>query len=510
MAVSSPWARRARCRATRRSSAPISEARHDGRRPDPARQQHRDLLWADPGDPQRLAAGSAGRHRHGAWRQWRRQDDDPQDHFRRHGSGGRRGHFRRPRHQAHDARSRHAARHRPCAGRPRDLPVPDRPPEPVDGRLHPARPGWRRPGYRDVFRLLPGAARARQAARRAAVGRRAADAGDQSRADGQASSAAARRAFAWAVAHPGHADFRDRAPYQSRAGRFHPARRAECAHRAQGRGLWLHHRGGPHRSSGHLRQASRAGGHQGILSRPEGRRGPWRAALEEEEAVAVMDSQGHMPDTAPTIPAMLYGQVERYGPESVMRRKDRGIWKSTSWSQLGAVVRRGAMALKATGFRAGDVACILADTSPAWVTTDLGILCAGGISAGIYTTDTLEQIRFVINDSRCRIVFVGNEEQLDKVLEVRGECPLLSRIVIFDMTGLRDFSDPMAESLESFLTRGETRDASHPREWDESLAALRPNDGAVLTYTSGMSAAPKGVLLSHRNVLFQVGKAAAL
>ena len=222
------------------------------------------------------------------------------------------------------------------------------------------------------------------------------------------------------------------------------------------------------------------------------------------------DTQGRMPDTAPTIPAMLYGQVERYGSETVLRRKDRGIWKSTSWSQLGVVVRRAAMALKATGFRAGDAACILADTSPAWVTTDLGILCAGGISAGIYTTDTLEQIKFVINDSRCRIVFVGNEEQLDKVLEVRGQCPLLSRIVIFDMTGLRDFSDPMAESLESFLTRGETHDASHPREWDEGLAALRPDDGAVLTYTSGMSAAPKGVLLSHRNVLFQVGKAAAL
>jgi long-chain acyl-CoA synthetase len=226
--------------------------------------------------------------------------------------------------------------------------------------------------------------------------------------------------------------------------------------------------------------------------------------------VAVTESQGRMPDTAPTIPAMLYGQVERYGPETVLRRKDRGIWKSTSWSQLGAVVRRAAMALKATGFRAGDVACILADTSPAWVTTDLGILCAGGISAGIYTTDTLEQIKFVINDSRCRTVFVGNEEQLDKVLEVRGECPLLSRIVVFDMTGLRDFSDPMAESLESFLTRGETHDASHPGEWDEGLAALRPNDGAVLTYTSGMSAAPKGVLLSHRNILFQIGKAAAL
>jgi long-chain acyl-CoA synthetase len=232
--------------------------------------------------------------------------------------------------------------------------------------------------------------------------------------------------------------------------------------------------------------------------------------VEEEEAVAVTGEPERGPEAATSIAAMLFAQVERHGAETILRRKDRGIWKSTSWAELGTLARRNAMGLKAVGHRKGEVACILADTSPAWVTTDLGILSAGGISAGIYTTDTIERVKFVINDSGCRIVFVGNEEHLDKVLEVRGACPGLERIVIFDMKGLRDFSDPMAESLQAFLARGERYAADHAADWAQDISAIRPDDGALLSYTSGTTGTPKGVLLSHRNILFQVAQATRL
>ena len=108
--------------------------------------------------------------------------------------------------------------------------------------------------------------------------------------------------------------------------------------------------------------------------------------MEEEEAVAQLgETQEPVADIAATIPAMVFAQVEAHGAETIIRKKDRGIWKTTSWSELGKTVRQVAMALKEFGFRPGEVACVLAPTSPAWVVTDLGILCAGGISAGLYT-----------------------------------------------------------------------------------------------------------------------------
>ena len=97
--------------------------------------------------------------------------------------------------------------------------------------------------------------------------------------------------------------------------------------------------------------------------------------MEEEAAVALNPA---------SIPAMLAARVAAHGDEIVLRKKDHGIWKAITWSQLGARVREVGMGLKAIGFRPGDVACVLAETRPEWVHIDLGILGAGGVSGGIH------------------------------------------------------------------------------------------------------------------------------
>jgi len=226
--------------------------------------------------------------------------------------------------------------------------------------------------------------------------------------------------------------------------------------------------------------------------------------------VALIETQKPVVDIASTIPAMVFAQVEARGSETILRKKDRGIWRAMSWADLGKATRQVAMALKASGFRRGDVACVLADTSPAWVMTDLGILCAGGISAGLSTTEQVEQLQVLLNDCRAKIIFVGNDEQLDKILQIRSTCPALERIVIYDFKGLRDFNDAMCESFQAFMARGETYDASHAGEWAMGLAQLDGEDGAALLYTSGSTGAPKGVLLNHRTVVMQVASAATL
>ncbi len=215
-------------------------------------------------------------------------------------------------------------------------------------------------------------------------------------------------------------------------------------------------------------------------------------------------------DVVTSIPAMIRRQAEFSGGETIFRKKDRGIWKSTTWAELDAAVRRVGMALESIGFAPGDVACIIAENSPAWATCDLGILGTGGVSVGIYTTDDAERVKLLLRDCRARVVFVDDGEQLDKILRVRDDCPTLERIIAFNTRDLRGFNDPMCESLEEFQARGGIHDAVHPEDWDSGIARISPTNCAILTYTAGTTGLPKGVALSHRAVLCQVSKLAAL
>jgi long-chain acyl-CoA synthetase len=172
---------------------------------------------------------------------------------------------------------------------------------------------------------------------------------------------------------------------------------------------------------------------------------------------------------------MLAARVAAHGGDIVLRKKDHGIWKATTWAQLGARVREVGMGLKAIGFHPGEVACVLAETRPEWVYIDLGILGAGGVSGGIHPEQEAEPLGQALRDSRCRVLFVENDEQLDKVLLVRERCAALQRIVVIDMKGLRDFADPMCESLQSFVARG-----SDGGDWDAGIAAITADQPAVL------------------------------
>ncbi len=185
--------------------------------------------------------------------------------------------------------------------------------------------------------------------------------------------------------------------------------------------------------------------------------------MEEETAVAL------------TIPALVADRIAAHADDIVLRKKDHGIWKATTWTQLGARVRDVGTGLKAIGFRPGDVACVLAETRPEWVHIDLGILGAGGVSGGIHPEQEAEPLGQALRDAGCRVLFVENDEQLDKALLVRDRCPDLRRIIIIDMKGLRDFADPMCESLESFVGR-----TVNDGDWDAGIAAITDDQPAVL------------------------------
>jgi long-chain acyl-CoA synthetase len=201
-----------------------------------------------------------------------------------------------------------------------------------------------------------------------------------------------------------------------------------------------------------------------------------------------------------TVARRFWSAVELRGDGIALRQKDFGLWQEVSWREFGGHARHVAMALAALDFRPGDTAAILSNTRREWTYADWGVLSAGGVSVGIYPTDAVEQARYLVQDSGASILFVEDEEQLDKALGLRGDCPALRKIVVFDMDGLHHFSDPLVTSLVALEQAGAIWDADHPGELERRLAARGAQDLAILVYTSGTTGKPKGAMMSNANI----------
>ena len=205
------------------------------------------------------------------------------------------------------------------------------------------------------------------------------------------------------------------------------------------------------------------------------------------------------------LPEMFWNGVARRGDKTLFRQKKYGLWQSLSWNDVAEIVREAGMGLIELGFAVGETASVLGNTRQEWLFSDLAVLSCGGISSGIYPTDAASQVEYLLQDSASVVLFVEDDEQLDKALEVRERLPLLRKIVVWEMEGLRDLHDEQVISFDHLRELGRQRmvrlGAGAEAEWRTRIGARQAEELAILIYTSGTTGRPKGAMLSHRNIL---------
>jgi long-chain acyl-CoA synthetase len=210
-----------------------------------------------------------------------------------------------------------------------------------------------------------------------------------------------------------------------------------------------------------------------------------------------------------TFPKLCRANALRIPRKVAIREKDLGIWQSYTWREYFERSRRIALGLAALGFARGDRTAIVGDNRPELYWATLATQALGGVPVPLYQDSIERELAYIVDHAEARFAVAEDQEQVDKLLRVRAQCPRLQYIVYDDPRGLRSYSEPFLLSLAELEERGDKFAVGHPSYFDDEVGQGTADDTAIICYTSGTTGAPKGAMLSHRNLILTGRNAAA-
>lgn len=205
---------------------------------------------------------------------------------------------------------------------------------------------------------------------------------------------------------------------------------------------------------------------------------------------------------ADTLPKLLLQHARNRPNSPAMREKAFGIWQTWSWAEMADEIRRLVCGLKALGLESGDKLAVVGDNRPRLYWSMVAAQCVGAIPVPLYQDSVAAEMIYILNDADIRFAVVEDQEQVDKLLEVKDRCPQLEQIIYDDIRGLRDYAHAgLLHSIAELQTLGRDYDREHPDFFQHCVAETRGDQFAIMLYTSGTTGNPKGVLLTHDNLV---------
>jgi long-chain acyl-CoA synthetase len=202
-----------------------------------------------------------------------------------------------------------------------------------------------------------------------------------------------------------------------------------------------------------------------------------------------------------TFPRLMLDHAQARPQAAALREKVYGIWQTTTWQALAVLVRELACGLHAAGLQRGMHVVVVGENRPRLYASMLAVQALGAVPVPLYQDAAAPEYTFPINNAEVAFAIVEDQEQVDKMIELRAQCPSLSRIWFDDPRGLRNTQEPGLDSLDALIAAGKSFNASNAGFFDAEVAKCQPRDVAAMFFTSGTTGNPKGVVHTHFSLL---------